>query len=376
MVTIGIVTDATAKYISGLGYRIIDPNTFNTEKKLNIKLTIDWHIQKIVEDVLNENNIVGSVVIEDIVNGDIIAICSKPDFNPNQIEEYLHDSYKPLFNRAIASYPPGSIFKVITAAAALENGYLENTKYNCEGKIDIGSLEFKCSSYNIGHGTIDMYKAFSLSCNPYFINVGIKTGKEKLFEMAKAFGIGIPTGLSEQNIEESYGYLPLTSEIQSNGDIANISIGQGKLLITPVQAADIAAIIANGGIKNNINIVDSIINDDGNKIRNYKNNYGNRVISIETAHLLKKMMDITVTQGTGKKANIDAYGGCGGKTGTAETGQVKNEEKVVHAWFIGYFPKTQPKYSMSVFIEDGKSGGGKAAPIFAEIAEKILDMNY
>lgn len=367
---IGAVADAKSNLIKGLGYRITD--SVKKGEKLDVMLTLDFHIQKIVEDVMEKNGVKGAVVVEDVYNGDIVAIASKPDFDQNNVGKYLESDKRELFNRAVASYNLGSIFKIIDAVLFYESGLNPYEEYFCPGYIKVGNLEFKCSSYdNGGHGNIDLTRAFSQSCNPYFINAGFKMGYKNLVQMAEKFGLGKPTGIKDQGIDESPGRLPEIKKYYSLGDIANVSIGQGDIMATPLQVADMVATIANGGIKNRVNIVDSIVDGSGNKIRNYRIKGGERVISRNVADKVKYLMEQVTENGTGTKAGLVGYGGSGGKTGTAETGQYYNDVKVVHAWFAGYFPKKNPKYSIAVFVEDGKSGGMVAAPIFEEIAEEI-----
>ena len=369
--SIGIVTDARENFVEGLGYRFINP--LNHEK-LHVKLTLNYHIQKIAENAMDTRNLKGAVVIQNVLNGDIVSMVSKPDFDPDKIDEYLESPDKELFNRAVASYNLGSIFKTIVLASA----YLENktppSDFYCPGYLMLGNKEFKCSSYAAGgHGFVDVKKAFASSCNSYFIELGINTGIENILDTAKKFGLGSFTGINEQGIDESFGYLPKLDKYYTHGDIANISIGQGDILATPLQVSNIIATIANGGIKNTVNIVDSIVDSEGNTVEKIKKQKGERILSKEICDNIKSFMEEVTINGTGTNANLDAYGGAGGKTGSAETGQVIDGEKVVHAWFAGYFPKTNPKYSIVVFIEDGKSGGNVAAPIFKEIAKNIIE---
>ncbi|HPU41435.1 MAG TPA: penicillin-binding transpeptidase domain-containing protein [Acetivibrio clariflavus] len=369
--SIGVVTDAKNNLVAGLGYRFIEPEETN---QLNVKLTIDYHIQKIAENVLEKSGLKGSVVIQDVVSGDIVAMVSKPDFDPNDIEKYLDSPDKELFNRSAASYNLGSIFKIIVLASAYENGINPDMDYYCPGYITLGDKIFKCSSFEKGgHGFINLEEAFASSCNPYFIELGIKTGAANIIKTAKKFGLGCPTGIHEHGVEESSGHLPDENKYFTHGDIANISIGQGDILATPLQVADMVATIANGGIKNKVNIVDSIIDSSNNTLKVLKFNQGERVISKEICNKIKYLMEKVTISGTGVKANLDEYGGAAAKTGSAETGQYIDGEKVVHAWFAGYFPRLNPKYSIAVFIENGKSGGSVAAPIFEEIARDILN---
>lgn len=369
--TIGVVTDAKNNLVQGLGYRLVKPGS--DEGKLNIKLTLDYHIQKIVEDVMNKNNITGAVVVEEVHSGDIAAIASKPDFDQNEVEKHLQSPQNDLFNRAVASYNLGSIFKIIDVALLFSLGEDAEEKYYCHGFIKVGDKEFKCSSYNEGgHGLVDLNTAFAKSCNPYFINMGIKMGYKNIINMAQSFGMGSFTGVKDQGINESRGNLPAVSRYYSYGDIANISIGQGEIMATPLQVADIVATVANGGIKNRINIVDSVTDSDGNIVRNLRNKQGERIISKEVAERIKRLMEEVTVSGTGIEANMEEYGGAGGKTGSAETGH----KGIVHAWFAGYFPQKDPRYSVAVFVENGQYGGKTAAPVFAEIAREMVKKGY
>ena len=141
------------------------------------------------------------------------------------------------------------------------------------------------------------------------------------------------------------------------------------LLATPLQVADITATVANGGIKNRVNLVDSIIDENGKTIKKIKVDEGHRVISPATAGKIKSMMEAVTLYGTGTDAGMEYYGGAGGKTGSAETGS----DGVVHGWFAGYFPTASPRYAVAVFVENGQYGSKAAVPIFAGIAQKMKD---
>lgn len=373
--TLGVVTDGRNNILQGMGYRLIKSEGEN--KKLNLRLTIDYHIQKIVEDVMVRNNLTGTVVVEDVLNGDIVAMASKPDFNQNNVSLYLNSKDNELFNRAVASYNLGSIFKIIDTAAMFEYKYSWDEQYFCSGAIKVGDLEFKCYSHKDGgHGFVDLEKAFSLSCNTYFIDACLKINSENLIEMAQRFGLGNITGIRNQGIKESSGNLPSMDTWFSKGDIANISIGQGEIMVTPLQVADMIATIANGGIKNAINIVDAIIDEKGNKVREVRTKQGKRIIHKDIADKIKHLMESVVKEGTGSMVDLEEFGGAAGKTASAETGQYKDGESIVHAWFAGYFPKRDPKYSIAVFVENGKVGGRAAGPIFQEIAWEIVKKGF
>lgn len=367
--SVGIIADAGKNLVKGLGYRI---NKDSEEAgTLDVKLTLDYHIQKIVEEVMLKNDVKGAVVVEDVNTGDILAMASKPDFNQGSIEEYLNSPGNELFNRAVAAYNIGSIFKIIDTAAFIENSVEIDENYFCTGSVVAGGNIFRCSKEE-GHGTVDLKAAFAYSCNSYFITSAIKTGYKELINMATLFGFGNYTGIIDQGIGESRGNLPDSKAYYSPGDIANLSIGQGVIMATPLQVADIAATIANGGIKNRLNIVDSIVDEYGSKVRNLRVKEGHRIISKDTADIIKNLMEAVTDFGTGTSARLEEFGGGAGKTGSAQTGN----KDIVHAWFAGYFPRVQPQYSIAVLVENGQYGGKVAAPIFAEIAEEIMKKGF
>ncbi|HEX3029690.1 MAG TPA: penicillin-binding protein 2 [Clostridia bacterium] len=372
--SVGLVKDAKNNPLQGLGYRII--NNQNTDKQ-NVKLTLDYHIQQIAENVMDKyyqsSSTGGAIVIEDVNSGDIVASVSKPDFDQNQVENYLMSPNNELFNKAFAAYNLGSIFKIVDAAQALESGISLDESYVCNGVVKIGDRNFRCTSYmQGGHGMINFRQAFALSCNPYFIDLGIRIGHKDLLEMAQKFGLGSYTGIKYQGVNETTGNLPLNKSYFTQGDTANISIGQGDIMATPVQVTNLVATVANGGIKNRVNIVDSIVDSNGTDIKALRKSQGVRVISKETSNAIRSLMEAVIIEGTGKKVELEQYGGAGGKTASAETGLYRDGKKVVQAWFTGYFPKVNPKYAMTVFVENGMTGGQAAAPIFAEIAQEIM----
>lgn len=356
------VVDSSKNIIPGLGFRKVEGNL----GKLNIKLTLDYHIQKIAEDILKKYNLNGSITIMDIKTGEIIAMCSYPDFDQNNVQNYIYSHGEELINKAVWAYDLGSVFKTVVAAAALESeGFDSFKKYLCEGSIDVGNTTTQCSTYKTHENKeITMQEAFALSCNTTFVKIGMEIGEEAILEMAKNFGFG--EKLCFELFEEKPGYIPKPKE----EGIANISIGQGKIQVTPLQVTSMMATIANNGVSMSPRLVDELVNDDGVTIKKIEKTKPKTVVSPSTAFVLKEMLRKVTIQGTGKAANIDDLGGSSGKTGTAETGI--NFGKVTHGWFSGFIPSVEPQYAITVFINDGKSGGIHAAPIFKEVAEEIL----
>ncbi|MGE4283022.1 MAG: peptidoglycan D,D-transpeptidase FtsI family protein [Clostridia bacterium] len=370
--SIGMIGDAVKRSIPGLGYRVV--NSFGNMEDNGVRLTLDYHIQSIIEDVINPQMDSGAVVVTEIKTGNIMALASRPNYMQYDIESHIHSQGDELLNKALSAYDAGSIFKIIVSAAALEEKVVDlNTVFHCTGYIDVDERQISCHKIE-GHGGQTFIQGFANSCNPVFIDIGLKLGYKPIINMAKRFGFGTAISLFD-DIQQSSGNLPETKYV-SPGDIANISIGQGEMLVTPLQVADMVTTIANNGVRKKLNIVDSIVTDMGNTVKQISHEEDVRVIDEDIAKKIQRMMAEVTISGTGKQANLEEYGGIAGKTGSAETGWIEEGNAKVHAWFIGYFPVENPQYAMVVFVEDGRQGGKTAVPIFREAAERILQLNY
>lgn len=370
---VGILRDVFSRPLTGMGYRVAE--TYSEETKKNVKLTLDYHFQKIIEEAFDHYAYNGAAVLLDTQNGDILAMVSRPNYEQNDISKYFYSSNKELINKALYPYNLGSIFKIVVAEAALEEGIVkEDDTFFCPGYIVVDGQVKKCASYNAGgHGHISFTSAFSESCNTIFVDVGLKLGYKKIIESARKFGLGQSLGLDVHGLAEDPGFVPYKKYV-SNREIANVSIGQGEILVTPLQVANLIVIVANDGVKKQINIVDSIVDDEGNVIKNVKDLSEERVVSKNIIQKIKSMMCEVTKSGTGIMANAGEYGGAAGKTSSAETGIYEEEEQIIHAWFGGYFPESNPKYALAIIIENGKTGSQVAAPLFGEIASKILSI--
>lgn len=359
------IVDSHKNVIPSLGFRKVEIKGEN--EKPALKLTLDFHIEKIAESVLKNNNINGSVVIMDIKTGDILAMASTPDFDQNNVGSYLSGKNDELMNKAISAYDLGSIFKTVVAASAIENKTIvENETFICEGQIEVNNKIIKCATYSTHENRpITLEEAFALSCNTTFVKVGTRVGAEKILDMAKR--LGFSEKQCNELLEEKTGYLPTARE----DGIGNISIGQGKIQVTPLQVTTMMAAIANNGIMNMPAIIDSIVDSESGKtIQTLSRSKSALVLNISTVNTLKEMLHGVTTVGTGKQANLDDFGGSSGKTSSAETG-IKSGD-IVQGWFAGFVPSDKPKYAITVLVYDGKSGGKVAAPIFREIAYKIF----
>lgn len=363
------LVDAKQNVIPGLGYKrvkILDSACSN-----NVYLTIDKEIQQIAEEGLDKHGVKGSVVILRPHTGEILAMVSRPNFNANHLEQYLEKNTAPLLNRAISAYQPGSVFKIVVAAAALDNNIVQPTdQFFDPGYIDIDNVRFNGWDYaKGGRGFISLTDAMAFSSNPVFITIGLKLGAARLISFAQKVGFGHHTELNFTG--EADGFLPQSDTVYP-AELANLAIGQGTFEATPLQFAVLVAAIANDGIKVNPHIASKITSADGTVIKTISSSKGVRVFSKKTAQQMKSMLAAVTKYGTGQAAYVENFGSAG-KTGSAETGRTDQAgQSVNHAWFAGYAPLDNPEYAAVVFIEEGKSGGDVAAPIFSEILSKIL----
>lgn len=358
--------DKNRSLILGGSYYV--DNTITSEEPAGVKLTIDYRIQKIVEEILDQVDENGAVVVADIESGEILALASRPSFNQENIEDYLNRTDMSLYNKAIqVSYPPGSIFKIVVTLAALEENmdFLERDFY-CKGYEKINNVIINCNNKN-GHGHIDLKEGFAKSCNSIFIQIGKEIGAKKIIDMAERLGFGnkINIGL----LEEVEGSLHQGEELLGPA-IGNISIGQDKIQATPLQITNMMVTIANGGIEKDMTIVQGITTKDGKMIKPYNKEEDRRIISRQSALILQDLLKEVLNSGTASSLDLEEIGGGAGKTGSAE-GSLRGEP-TIHGWFAGYFPRDNPKYAITVLVEEASSGSKSAAPIFERICKEIF----
>lgn len=329
----------------------------------HIKLTIDKDIQSIVEDTVDKEDNPSAVVISDVNTGEILAISSRPTFDQYDLSKYINSRDGETMNRAIqVNYPIGSIFKIVVLYAALENNIIDkNYTYECSGSITIGNNNeiLNCNKLD-GHGPQTLKDAFSNSCNPAFLDIAMKVGKEKIIEAARKLHMEekVDIGLEEENFDL----------IPQNISIRNLAIGQGSMEFTPIQVNQMTQIIANNGTYKPLYLYDSILDSNKNIIKTFKNTKSEDIISPYSISKVKELMKNVSKEGTGKELN-DLPGGCGVKTGTAQS--TVNNIKVNHSWITGFYPENKPKYAITVLVEGNENGNKQALPIFKEICMKI-----
>lgn len=353
----------------GLGQPIVGISLAQNKNKVKpwgVKLTIDKDIQKIVEDIMDKRIEAGAVVVINAKSGEILAMASRPNYKQFKLDEYLKQENAPLINRAVESYTPGSIFKIVVLSATLEEKLADlDDVFFCNGFEKVGGNIFKCYSYEDGgHGELTLKDALAYSCNSVFIQLGMRLGKDKILEYARRLGLGEKTDIGLP--EEKDGNIPLNDEVFYQ-DIGNISIGQGPIGITPVQAAQMLLTIVNdGALKKPVLIKETIDSMGNTQVNLISHTEDKKVLSTETAQKVKEALEAATEYGTGTRANPQNSQTIGGKTGTAEI-----ENAISHAWFVGYYPADKPKVVISVFVEHGGSGSVVAAPVFKEIINQI-----
>lgn len=332
-----------------------------------VVLTLDMMIQDIVERA-GSGIEKGAIVVLDAPSGEIRAMASFPSFSPNDPAAAMNDEeLAPMINRVLSPFAVGSTFKISTAAAALESGISPSLSYTCTGEIDISGQIFHCHNRD-GHGTLQMQDAFVDSCNPYFINLGMMTGATRLRQMASDLGFGREIVLADGMVSDR-GTLPSLETLQNPGQLANFSFGQGDLMGTPLQVAEMILSVVRGGSSVSPTLVKGTTTDGMNVEPTGQEAAPIQAMSQETAAQIREFMEATVlASDKAQPVSVTA----GGKSATAQTGRYdENGNEIYDTWFCGYFPAEEPQYVVAVLVEGGESGTGDAGPIFSSIADGI-----
>ncbi|MEI6687977.1 MAG: penicillin-binding protein 2 [Thermoleophilia bacterium] len=331
--------------------------------------------QQAAMDELERLHARGSVVVMDPSTGGLLVMASTPTYNPNTgLEQALSDPASPLLNRATQGlYPPGSTFKVVTAASALDNEAVTvDQQFPGPACIQTGGQDL-CNFRNHAYGPHDFGYALVHSINTTFAKVGLTLGQEKLEATMKDFGFfkrfpwdyppeqTLPSGIFNRR----GNLVPFDTPV----DVARLAIGQERLLATPLQMAEVAVAVANGGQIVAPQPVQEVRAPDGSVVRRPQPVYLGRAMTTETAATLRQLMKDVVDDGTGTAANVAGLD-VAGKTGTAETGRDGKND----AWFIGFAPAEAPRYAFAVLVEntDG-TGGDIAAPIAASVLRALTE---
>ncbi|MEZ0344858.1 MAG: penicillin-binding protein 2 [Caldimicrobium sp.] len=348
----------------------------------DIVLTVRHDLQMKAYELLKDKR--GAVVALSPKDGALLALVSMPSIDPNKFitgfeegewSSIINDPKRPLLNRAIQAYPPGSTFKIITALAGLEAGIVKGPNWSvyCPGYFPFGSHIFRCWERK-GHGTVGLKKAIAQSCDVYFYIIGAKIEIDFLANVARRFGLGSLTGINFP--DEKEGLIPDRSWKQKRfklpwypGETVNISIGQGYLLVTPLQMARAYMALANGGYLYKIYALKGIHSKKGKILYQEKLSLERKIEVNENFYqwVLDGLKSV-VEDGTGKAARVPGIT-VWGKTGTAQVVSLRKKTKLMehHAWFVSFAGNSTPEIVSAVLVEHGGSGGAVAAPIAGEL---------
>lgn len=354
---------------------------YNPEPGEDVYLTIDSRLQQYADSLLA--NVVGALIAVDVRTGEVLTLVSHPNYNLNWFAEsvdpviwkkLISDTLHPLYARAYQSgYPPGSTFKLVAAIAALNEKIItpEWTAF-CPGYYRIGRRVLKDWKRG-GHGLQDLKSAIKNSCNVYFYQLGLKIGLDVWNKYSKLFRFGQKTGIELTG--ENPGLVPSRSYYDTifgkqgwtKGMLANLAVGQGELLVTPLQMAQFAMILANQGFYFPVHLARKILDKKSGRQRKFifKKHIVAGIRPDVFSTVLEGMRQV-VNGGTGWRAGIVGIS-VAGKTGTAQNPQGKD-----HAWFIGFAPFKTPEIAVAVLIEHGGSGGGHAAPVAGKFLRRYF----
>ena len=365
--------DGKARPIYDSGNLYIEPQDGST-----IRLTIDATIQEIVEKAMRECYEVNKAqavhaLVMDVYTGAVLAMCSKPDYDPNDPPREQLDALQSLMRiRLISdSYEPGSTFKILTAAAALDSGVTTpEDGFYCSGKIKVDGDTIKC--WGSPHKAETMAQALQNSCNPVFVELALRMGAQRFYQYLHAFGLGSKTNIDLQG-EESGILMPVNSV--KNVDLARIGFGQ-SVAVTPIQLLTAACSVLNGGRLMRPYLLKEAVSPDGTVLYRTSPKVVSTPISEETSLTMRKLLEDVVAVGGAKNARIPGYR-IGGKTGTAQVYKDGRIVRNVHIGsFLGFAPADDPRIALLVIVDEADTpvdyGGTTAAPFARQILEDVL----
>ncbi len=338
--------DALGRVLSGDDGTIIDHHYHSRE---GVKTSINSSVQSVTAEAMAHVS-EGCAVVMDVNSSEILACVNKPD------ETYL--------NKSLRQYAVGSVFKIVVAACAIENGM--DPAYVCSGKIRVGDTTFSCYEEHV-HGKQHLKEALGNSCNCYFVNLGLQLGAEKLLTTAQSLGFDGQTVLfSEWSIDNAE--LPSAGDLQSKGELSLFSFGQGKLTATPLHFCSLMAAIARQGYYAPPQLVTATVDTAGRET-SVTAPSPKAIMTAECADLLLRYLRYVVAEGNA--ASADYHHQSAGKTATAQTGQYDNGTEMLNCWFAGVYPYDHPQYAIVIMVENGEGGARECCPIFRTIVENL-----
>ncbi len=390
-----IEVDALGREIKPL--RSVDPFPGN-----NLILTIDLDLQLVAEEAFQDKR--GALIAMDPQTGKILAMVSKPSFDPDLFarnissEEWkslMENPHHPLQNKGIqGQYPPGSVFKIVTAIAGLESGMITpDTQLTCTGTYPYGNRDFRCWKEG-GHGTLSLHRAIVESCDIYFYQVGLKVGVDRIAHYANELGLGRATGIHLPH--EKLGIVPSSSWKKKrlgvqwySGETLSLAVGQGYLNTTPIQLVNLISAVSNNGKFYLPQVVERVENIYGTVLKEYPPVENGRAnISENTLRIIQEALSGVVNEphGTGWACALKGVK-VAGKTGTAQVIRMAQNFRKGdmdrmplkfrdHAWFVAYAPCENPRIAIAVLVEHGGFGAAAAVPIAKKVIEKYLSLEH
>ena len=360
----------------------------------NVHLTLDRELQQRAEELLE--GVAGAAVAVEPASGEILAMASSPSFNQNAFvsgigtgvwEALISHPFRPLENKAIqGEYPPGSTFKIVTALAGLEEKAIdETTSFDCAGFLPFAGRDYRCWKKE-GHGRVDVRRALSESCDVFFYRTGLRLGIDRLAWYAKAFGLGVRSGVTLD--QEARGLIPSSAWKKKRfgvawqeGETLSVAIGQGYVLATPLQMAMLTAAVGNGGIRHRPTVLSRVETMEGDVVfQTAPQEIGRLPISPRNLKIVQQGIwgAVNGERGTARRVHLNDIE-IAGKTGTSQVvGRKESGDDYTpphhrpHAWFVCYAPFDAPKIAIAVVVENGEHGSSAAGPIAREMVKTYL----
>ena len=361
--------------VNGNGDIYGDVYSTTSEKYSALCLTIDNAMQRMAESIAKQYITNGSIVIMESNTGKIRAMASVPTYDTNNLAQYLSGENAPMVNKALQSYEPGSVVKPLWAAVLLEQGYNPEKIYYCHGYTTVNGHTYHCAN-NRAHGEINMEQALVVSCNCYFIDAYIENKGFLFRQMANILDFGESMEICD-NLYTARGDFPTVQQIENMGTQSSVCFGQGNFRLTPIHTTAFMNIFANNGVYASPQVVESVIDGKSGKVTQQLYKYkGKTVLQQSTANTVKEMLVSVVHDGASDRRQ-PLFLSAGGKTGTAQTGKVKeNGVEIFTAWFCGFYPAEKPEYTICVTMYDGGESYYSAAPVFKKICDSIYFLKY
>lgn len=336
-----------------------------------VQLTLDADIQRLCEGIAALHMPRGCIVVMDRATGWVLASVSMPEYDPLDVAKSIRADDTSLINRTFSAFSAGSVFKVVAAAAAYEEG-LDWFTHDCTGSVEVAGQTYRCAQGR-AHGTVNLRGALEQSCNCYFVELGQLLGGEALLREAEKFGFGTAAVIAP-GLKSSAGTLPEPDALDNVGQLAVFSFGQGALTATPLQITAMMNTIANEGVRLSPRLVRGVVDAEGYLTEELQLPEEETVCDEQTARVLRSMLQSVVEEGIGREAT-PAEGTAAGKTGTAQTGQFDaNGEELLNYWFSGFYPAENPRYTITVLQDGILEPETSSAAIFAAIVNGLQTM--